>query len=54
MAEKLAFGDIIVAIPLTTLSVHCDSQAILSKAYNNAYNEKSSCISLRHEDARNH
>ena len=34
------------------VSIHCDSQATLARAYREVYNEKSRHISLRHEYAR--
>nr|GEU98265.1 retrotransposon protein, putative, Ty1-copia subclass [Tanacetum cinerariifolium] len=34
--------------PMPTISLHCDSQSTLSKAYNKVYNGKSRDISLRH------
>jgi hypothetical protein len=34
---------------MPAISVYCDSQATMSKAYSKIYNEKSIHISLRHE-----
>ncbi|GKD57279.1 hypothetical protein Tco_1290666 [Tanacetum coccineum] len=34
--------------PMSPISVHCDSQSTLSRAYNQVYNGKSSHISLKH------
>ncbi|GKD11562.1 retrovirus-related pol polyprotein from transposon TNT 1-94 [Tanacetum coccineum] len=34
--------------PMPAISLHCDSQSTLSRAYNNVYNGKSRHISLRH------
>ncbi|GJY60873.1 retrovirus-related pol polyprotein from transposon TNT 1-94 [Tanacetum coccineum] len=34
--------------PMPTISLHCDSQSTLSRAYNKVYNGKSRHISLRH------
>ena len=44
-------------IPITsdmvsTISIHCDSQSALSRAYNSVYNGKSRHISLRYEYVR--
>ena len=38
--------------PMPTISVYCDSQATMSKAYSKIYNEKFRHISLRHEYVR--
>ena len=38
--------------PMPPVSLHCDSQATLSRAYSNTYNGKSRHISLRHEYVR--
>ena len=45
--------DLLIEIPLikenvSTISIHCDSQATLARAYNRVYNGKSRHISLRH------
>ena len=36
----------------STISIHCDSQSALARAYNSVYNGKSRHISLRHEYVR--
>ncbi|RVW92427.1 Retrovirus-related Pol polyprotein from transposon TNT 1-94 [Vitis vinifera] len=46
--------DLMMDIPFTannvlTVSIHCDSQATLARAYNGVYNGKSRHISIRHE-----
>uniref|UniRef100_A0A2N9J2D4 Uncharacterized protein n=1 Tax=Fagus sylvatica TaxID=28930 RepID=A0A2N9J2D4_FAGSY len=38
--------------PMSAISIYCDSQATMSKAYNKIYNGKSRHISLRHEYVR--
>ena len=38
--------------PMPAISVYCDSQATMSKAYSKIYNGKSRHISLRHEYVR--
>uniref|UniRef100_A0A2N9HGJ4 Uncharacterized protein n=1 Tax=Fagus sylvatica TaxID=28930 RepID=A0A2N9HGJ4_FAGSY len=38
--------------PMSAISIYCDSQATLSKAYSKIYNGKSRHISLRHEYVR--
>ena len=38
--------------PMLVISIYCDSQATMSKAYSNIYNGKSRHISLRHEYIR--
>ena len=38
--------------PMPAISLHCDSQATMSKALNKIYNGKSRHISLRHEFVR--
>ena len=38
--------------PMPAISLRCDSQAIMSRAYSNVYNGKSRHISLRHEYVR--
>lgn len=38
--------------PMPPISLHCDSQATLSRAYSSTYNGKSRHISLRHEFVR--
>ena len=35
--------------PMSSISLYCDSEATLSRAYNKVYNGKSRHISLRHE-----
>lgn len=35
--------------PMPSISLYCDSEATLSRAYNKVYNGKSRHISLRHE-----
>ncbi|KAG9453310.1 hypothetical protein H6P81_006214 [Aristolochia fimbriata] len=35
--------------PMPPISIHCDTEATLSRAYNNIYNGKSRHISLRHQ-----
>ena len=45
--------DLLIEIPLikdnvSTVSIHCDSQATLARAYSGVYNGKSRHISLRH------
>ena len=37
---------------VSTISIHCDSQDTLARAYNDIYNGKSRHISLRHEYVR--
>ena len=49
--------DLLLDIPFTadkvsTISIHCDSQATLARAYSRVYNGKSRHISLRHEYVR--
>ena len=49
--------DLLLEIPLACknsnkVSIHCDSQATLARAYSEVYNEKSRHISLRHEYVR--
>ena len=49
--------DLLIEIPLamenvSKVSIHCDSQATLARAYNEVYNGKSRHISLRHEYMR--
>ena len=49
--------DLMLDIPFTagkvsTISIHCDSQATLARAYSRVYNGKSRHISLRHEYVR--
>ncbi|RVW78918.1 Retrovirus-related Pol polyprotein from transposon TNT 1-94 [Vitis vinifera] len=46
--------DLMMDIPFTannvsTVSIHCDSQATLARAYSGVYNGKSRHISIRHE-----
>ena len=38
--------------PMLAISLHCDSQATISKAFSKMYKEKSRHISLRHEYVR--
>ena len=38
--------------PMPAISLHCDSEATMSRAYSNIYNGKSRHISLRHEYVR--
>jgi len=38
--------------PMPPISIHCDSQATLARAYSSTYNGKSRHISLRHEYVR--
>jgi hypothetical protein len=38
--------------PMSAISIYCDSQATMSKAYSKIYNRKSRHISLRHEYIR--
>jgi hypothetical protein len=38
--------------PMLPVSLHCDSQATLSRAYNHIYNGKSRHIGLRHSYVR--
>jgi hypothetical protein len=38
--------------PVPPVSLHCDSQATLSRAYNHIYNGKSRHIGLRHSYVR--
>jgi hypothetical protein len=38
--------------PMSAISIYCDSQATMSKAYSKIYNGKSRHISLRHEYVR--
>ena len=38
--------------PMPPLSLHCDSEATMSSAFNNIYNGKSRHISLRHDYIR--
>ena len=38
--------------PMSSISIYCDSQATMSKAYSKIYNGKSRHISLRHEYVR--
>ena len=38
--------------PMAPISLHCDSQATLAKAYSNMYNGKSRHIGLRHSYVR--
>ena len=38
--------------PMPSISLHCDSQATMSRALNKIYNGKSRHISLRHEYVR--
>ena len=38
--------------PMPPISIHCDSEATMSSAYNNVYNGKSRHISLRHDYVR--
>ena len=49
--------DFLLEIPLTSknvssISIHCDSQATLARAYSEIYNGKSRHISLRHDYLR--
>ena len=49
--------DLLIEIPLASknvskVSIHCDSQATLARAYSEVYNGKSRHISLRHEYVR--
>ena len=49
--------DLLLDIPFTSkkvsaISIHCDSQATLSRAYSGVYNGKSRHISLRHDYVR--
>ena len=37
---------------MSAISIHCDNQATLTRAYSGVYNEKSRHISLRHEYVR--
>jgi hypothetical protein len=38
--------------PMSPISLHCDSQATLSRAYSHIYNDKSRHIGLRHSYVR--
>jgi hypothetical protein len=38
--------------PMPAISLHCDSEATMSRAYSKVYNGKSRHISLRHEYVR--
>lgn len=38
--------------PIPAISLHCDSEATMSRAYSKVYNGKSRHISLRHEYIR--
>jgi hypothetical protein len=38
--------------PMPTISLHCDSEATMSRAYSKVYNGKSRHISLRYEYVR--
>jgi hypothetical protein len=38
--------------PMLAISLHCDSEATMSRAYNKVYNRKSRHISLRREYVR--
>ena len=38
--------------PMPPLSIHCDSQSTLSRAYSNIYNGKSRHLGLRHSYVR--
>ena len=49
--------DLLLEIPLarenvSALSIHCDSQATLARAYSEVYNGKSRHMSLRHDYVR--
>lgn len=46
--RNLMIEILLVTRPMSLLSIHCDSEEILSKAYCKAYNGKSSHVSLRH------
>ncbi len=37
---------------MTTISLHCDSETTMSRAFSKIYNDKSKHIALRHEYAR--
>ncbi|XP_072064303.1 secreted RxLR effector protein 161-like [Arachis hypogaea] len=39
--------------PMAPISIHCDSQATLSKAYSQVYNRKSMHIGVRHSNIKN-
>ncbi|RVW23371.1 hypothetical protein CK203_098205 [Vitis vinifera] len=52
--EAECLRDLMMDIPFTannmsTVSIHCDSQATLARAYSGMYNGKSRHISIRHE-----
>lgn len=49
--------DLLLEVPLakdniSTVSIHCDSQSTLARAYSEVYNGKSRHISLRHDYVR--
>ena len=49
--------DLLIEIPLikenvSTISIHCDIQVTLARAYNRVYNAKCRYISLRHRYVR--
>ena len=55
--EAQCLRDLLLEIPLACensnkVSIHCDSQATLARAYSEVYNGKSRHISLRHEYVR--
>lgn len=49
VVKKLGFKYELWPQPMPAISLHCDSEATMSRAYNKVYNGKSRHISLRHE-----
>ena len=50
--RDLKFEILKISVDVSTISIHCDNQVTLIKAYNNIYNGKSRHISLRHDFMR--
>ncbi|GKD87517.1 hypothetical protein Tco_1358671 [Tanacetum coccineum] len=48
MATRLVNKHTLMVKPMSPISVHCDSQSTLSRAYSQVYNGKSRHIGLRH------
>ena len=52
MAKKYVVDIKLRIQPMPAISLHCDSQATMSRAFSKIYNEKSRHIALRHEYVR--
>jgi hypothetical protein len=49
----MLLGIILGQQPMPSISLHCDSQATMSKAFSKIFNGKSRYISLRHRPCNN-